>query len=156
MPCVQRFAFFVLRFSSYDVWVLAPCRGGRTLEVVSGDFARDAKGCKRGGLPIKGGNDPLGSGHAFVLPSCLAPFRLLSPRMGCSRVALLLLSLEEHGLVEIGTFQPSFGFKDFRRAARLHSLTNGQFGGEKQAGLRHPPRPHLQGSSSSLLRRRES
>jgi hypothetical protein len=32
-----------------------PCRGGRTLEVVSGDFARDAKGCKRGGLPIKGG-----------------------------------------------------------------------------------------------------
>jgi hypothetical protein len=156
MPCVQRFAFFVLRFSSYDVWVLAPCRGGRTLEVVSGDFARDAKGCKRGGLPIKGGNDPLGSGHAFVLPSCLAPFRLLSPRMGCSRVALLLLSLEEHGLVEIGTFQPSFGFKDFRRAARLHYLTNGQFGGEKQAGLRHPPRPHLQGSSSSLLRRRES
>jgi hypothetical protein len=32
-----------------------PCRGGRTLEVVSGDFARDTKGCKRGGLPIKGG-----------------------------------------------------------------------------------------------------
>jgi hypothetical protein len=55
--------------------------------------------------------------------------------MGCPSVALLLLSLEEHGLVEIGTFQPSFGFKDFRRAARLHSLTNGQFGGEKRAGL---------------------
>jgi hypothetical protein len=156
MPCVRRFAFFVLQVSSYDAWVPAPCRGGRTLEVVSGDFARDAKRCKRGGLPIKGGNDPLGSGHAFVLPSCLVPFRLLSPRMGCPSFALLLLSLEEHGLMEIGTFQPLFGFKDFRRAARLHSLTNGQFGGEKQAGLWPPPRPQLQGSSSSLLRWRES
>jgi hypothetical protein len=27
--------------------------------------------------------------------------------------------------VEVGTFQPSLGFKDFRRAARLHSPTNG-------------------------------
>jgi hypothetical protein len=76
--------------------------------------------------------------------------------MGCSSAALLLLSLEERGPVEIGTFQPLLGFKDFHRAARLHSLTNGQFGGEKQARLRPPPRPQLQGSSSSLLRRRES
>jgi hypothetical protein len=76
--------------------------------------------------------------------------------MGCSSVALLLLSLEERGLMEIGTFRPSLGFKDFRRAARLHSLTNGQFGGEKQAGLQPPPRPQIQGSSSSLLRRRAS
>jgi hypothetical protein len=37
--------------------------------------------------------------------------------------------------MEIGTFHPSLGFKDFRRAAQLPSLTNGQFGGEKQAGL---------------------
>jgi hypothetical protein len=133
-----------------------PCRSGRTLEDVSGDLARDAEGCKRGGLPIKRGIDPLGSGHAFVLPSCIAPFHLLSPQMGCSSAALLLLSLEERGLVEISTFQPLLGFKDFRRAARLHSLTNGQFGGEKQAGLWPPPRPQLQGSSSSLLRRRES
>jgi hypothetical protein len=36
--------------------------------------------------------------------------------MGCPSVALLLLSLEERGLVEIGTFQPSLGFKDFLRA----------------------------------------
>jgi hypothetical protein len=75
--------------------------------------------------------------------------------MGCSSAALLLLSLEERGLVEIGTFQPSLGFKDFRRAAPQHYHTNGQFGGEMQAGLRPPPRPQLQGSSSSLLRRRE-
>lgn len=58
--------------------------------------------------------------------------------------------------MEISTFQSLLGFKDFRRAAQLHSLTNGQFGGEKQAGLRPPPRPQLQGSSSSGLRRRES
>jgi hypothetical protein len=103
----------------------------------------------------KRGIDPLGSDHAFVLPSCIAPFRLLSPRMGCSS-ALLLLSLEERGLVEIGTFQPSLGFEDFCRAARLQSLTNGQFGGEKQAGLRPLPRPQLQGSSSPRLRRRSA
>jgi hypothetical protein len=76
--------------------------------------------------------------------------------MGCSSAALLLLSLEERGLVEIGTFQPLLGFMDFRRAARLHSLTNGQFGGEQQAGLRPPPRPQLQGFLSPGLRRRES
>jgi hypothetical protein len=104
----------------------------------------------------KSGIDPLGSGHAFVLPSCIAPFHLLSPRMGCSSAALLLLSLEKRGLVEIGTFQPSLGFKDFRRVARLHSLTNGQFDGEKQVGLRPPPSPQLQGSSSSGLRRRSA
>jgi hypothetical protein len=76
--------------------------------------------------------------------------------MGCPSVALLLLSLEKRDLVEIGTFQPSFSFKDFRHAARLHSLTNGQFDGEKRAGLRPPPRPHLQGFSSSGLRRRSA
>jgi hypothetical protein len=106
----------------------------------AGDFARDAKGCKQGGLPIKGETIPWAVAMPSSSPHALL-FRLLSPRMGCPSVALLLLSLEERGLVEIGTFQPSFGFKDFRRAARLHSLTNGQFGGEKQAGLRPPPRP---------------
>jgi hypothetical protein len=45
--------------------------------------------------------------------------------MGRTGVTLLLLSLEERDLVEIGALQPSHGFKDFRHAARLHSLTNG-------------------------------
>jgi hypothetical protein len=58
--------------------------------------------------------------------------------------------------VEIGTFQPLLSFKDFRRAARLYFLTNEQFGGEKQARLRPPPRPQLQGSSSFGLRRRSA
>jgi hypothetical protein len=30
------------------------------------------------------------------------------------------LSLEERNFMEVGTFQPSFGFKDFHHAARLH------------------------------------
>jgi hypothetical protein len=79
--------------------------------------------------------------------------------MGSACVAFISL-WEERNLVEVGTFQPSLGFKDFHQAARLHPLTNGhqdsdhQFdGGEKQAGLRPLPRPQLQGSSSSLLGR---
>jgi hypothetical protein len=35
------------------------------------------------------------------------------------------LLLEERNFVEVGTFQPSFGFKDFHHAARLHSLAGG-------------------------------
>jgi hypothetical protein len=41
---------------------------------------------------------------------------------------LLSLPLEERGLVEVGTFQPSLGFKDFYHVARLHFLTNGRPG----------------------------
>jgi hypothetical protein len=35
------------------------------------------------------------------------------------------LSLEERNFVEVGTFQPSFGFKDFHHAARPHPLADG-------------------------------
>jgi hypothetical protein len=73
--------------------------------------------------------------------------------MGGARVAFVLLSLEERNFAEVGTFQPSLGFKDFHQAARLHPQDGDhQFdGGEKQAGLQPLPRPELQGSSSSLL-----
>jgi hypothetical protein len=70
------------------------------------------------------------------------------------------LSLEERNSMEVGTFQPSFGFKDFYHVARLHPLAGVtqdgdlQFdGGEKQAGLRPLPLPQLQGFSSSVLGR---
>jgi hypothetical protein len=43
--------------------------------------------------------------------------------MGSARVAFVSL-WEERNLAEVGTFQPSLGFKDFHQAARLHSLTN--------------------------------
>jgi hypothetical protein len=35
------------------------------------------------------------------------------------------LSLKERNFVEVGTFQPSFGFKDFHHAAQPHPLAGG-------------------------------
>jgi hypothetical protein len=46
------------------------------------------------------------------------------PRMGDAR-SPFALSLEERNFVEVGTFQPSFGFKDFHHAARLHPSAGG-------------------------------
>jgi hypothetical protein len=48
--------------------------------------------------------------------------------MGGTRVAFVLLLLEERDLAGVGTLQPSLGFKDFHHAAWLHSLTNGHPG----------------------------
>jgi hypothetical protein len=45
--------------------------------------------------------------------------------MGGTRVAFVLLLLEEYDLAGVGALQPSLGFKDFHNASRLHSLTNG-------------------------------
>jgi hypothetical protein len=78
-----------------------------------------------GRVAFKKGSTPLSGSHAFALPSCIAPFHLPSPRMGSARVAFVLLLLEERNFVEVGTFQPLLGFKDFHQAARLHPLTNG-------------------------------
>jgi hypothetical protein len=46
------------------------------------------------------------------------------PRMGDTR-RLSALSLGERNSAGVGTFQPSFGFKDFHHAARLHPSTGG-------------------------------
>jgi hypothetical protein len=46
------------------------------------------------------------------------------PRMGDARNPSVL-SLEGRNFVEVGTFRPSFGFKDFYHAARPHPLTGG-------------------------------
>ena len=67
---------------------------------------------------------PLKGNHVFALPSCIASFHLPSPRMENSRNPSAL-SLEEHNFAEVGTFQPSFGFKDFHPAARLHPSAGG-------------------------------
>jgi hypothetical protein len=45
--------------------------------------------------------------------------------MGCTRVAFVLLLLEERDLTGVGALQSLLGFKDFHHAARLQSLTNG-------------------------------
>jgi hypothetical protein len=68
---------------------------------------------------------PLGGNHVFALPSCIASFHLPSPRMGSARGSSVLSSLEERNFAEVGTFQPSLGFKDFHQAARLHPLAGG-------------------------------
>jgi hypothetical protein len=78
-----------------------------------------------GRVTFKKGVTPLDGSHAFALPSCFVSFHLPSPRMGSARVAFVLPSLEERNFAEVGTFQPSLGFKDFHQAARLHPLTDG-------------------------------
>jgi hypothetical protein len=55
----------------------------------------------------------LDGNHVFVLSSCIAPFHLPSPQMGSARGSSVLSSLEERNFAEVGTFQPSLGFKDF-------------------------------------------
>jgi hypothetical protein len=73
MPRVRRFAFFVLRISSYDVWVPTPVSWGENPGECQWDFARDAKGCKRGGLPIKGGSIPWAVAMPSFSPHALRP-----------------------------------------------------------------------------------
>jgi hypothetical protein len=85
-------------------------------------------GMRVGRAAFKKGVDPPGDGHASALPSCIAPFHLPSPRMGGTRVAFVLLLLEERDFAGVGALQPLLAFKDFHHAARLHSLTNGHPG----------------------------
>jgi hypothetical protein len=76
-----------------------------------------------GRVAFKKGATPLDGSHAFALP--FMPSHLPSPQMGSVRIAFVLLSLEERNFAEVGTFQPSLGFKDFHQAVRLHPLTDG-------------------------------
>jgi hypothetical protein len=79
-----------------------------------------------GRVAFKKGATPLDGSHAFALPSCIVSFHLPSPQMGSARVAFVFLSLlEERNFVEVGTFQPSLGFKDFHQATQLHPLADG-------------------------------
>jgi hypothetical protein len=73
---------------------------------------------KRRATPLKGN-------HVFALSSCIVSLHLSNPRWGGARGSPAWSSLGEHNFAEVGTFQPSFGFKDFCRAARLHPLAGG-------------------------------
>jgi hypothetical protein len=68
---------------------------------------------------------PLKGNHVFALPSCIASFHLPSPWMGGAHGFSASSLSEEHNFVEVGTFQPSFGFKDFHWIARPHPLAGG-------------------------------
>ena len=74
------------------------------------------------------GSALLGGSHAFALPSCIVPFHLPSPQMGCTCVAFFLLLFGERDLVGVGALQSSLGFKDFHHAARLQSPAGGHPG----------------------------
>jgi hypothetical protein len=65
---------------------------------------------------------PSKGNHVFALPSCVVSFHLSSPQTGGARGSSALSSLGERNFAEVGTFQPLFGFKDFRQAARLLPL----------------------------------
>jgi hypothetical protein len=78
-----------------------------------------------GRVAFKKGGDPLGWQPCLRTPLM---HRVLSPsepldgeRPRCFRLAVL----EERNFAEVGTFQPSLGFKDFHQAARLHPLADG-------------------------------
>jgi hypothetical protein len=70
---------------------------------------------------------PFGRQPCLLPPLCVVSFRLPSPRMGGIR-RLSASSLGERNSVGVGTFQPSFGFKDFHHAARSHPFTGGHPG----------------------------
>ena len=53
-------------------------------------------------------------------PYALRPSTFRAPGWGVPASLSSLLSLEEHNFTEVGTFQPSLGFKDFHQAAWLH------------------------------------
>jgi hypothetical protein len=81
-----------------------------------------------GRVAFKKGSIP----RAVAMPShslhASRPSTFRAPQMGGTRVAFVLLLLEERDLAGVGALQPSLGFKDFHHAARLHSLTNGDPG----------------------------
>jgi hypothetical protein len=125
--CAPRAAVWLLLSwaSLHDAWNPAPVSWGEDLGACWRRLSLHWLRTQVGRVAFKRRVTPLEGNHVFALPSCIAPFHLPSPRMGSARVAFVLLSLEERNFTEVGTFQPSFGFKDFHQAARLHPLTGG-------------------------------
>jgi hypothetical protein len=77
-----------------------------------------------GRVAFKREGDPLERQLCLRAPLCIASLHLSSPQMGNTRNPSAL-SLEERNFARVGTFQPSFGFKDFHQAARPRSLAGG-------------------------------
>jgi hypothetical protein len=81
-------------------------------------------GAQVGRVAFKRRVTPFGRRPCLRVPLCIVSFHLPSPRMGDTR-RLSASSLEERNSVGVGTFQPSFGFKDFHHTARLHPSAGG-------------------------------
>jgi hypothetical protein len=102
---------------------------------------------------------PLKGNHVFALPLCVVSFHLLSPRWGTLAVLppCRWRNATSRKLVPFSHRSASRIF--IRQPGRIPSPVVTQdgdhqlLGGEKQAGLRPPPLPQLQGCSSSVLGR---
>jgi hypothetical protein len=108
----------------HDVWDPAPAPWGVNLGACWRRFDLQRLRAQVGRVAFKRGATPLEGNHVFVLPTCVVSFHLPSPRAG-GAWSPSVLSPEERNFVEVGTFQPSFGFKDFHHAARLHPFAGG-------------------------------
>jgi hypothetical protein len=108
----------------HDVWDPAPAPWGENLGVCWRRLNPQRLRTQVERVAFKRGATPLEGNHVFALPSCIVSSHLPSPRAGDARNPSVLSS-EERNFVEVGTFQPSFGFKDFHHAARLRPLAGG-------------------------------
>jgi hypothetical protein len=117
--------WLVLPFASlHDAWDPAPVSWGEDLRARWRRLSPRWLRTQVWRVAFKRRVTPLEGNHVFALPSCVASSHLPSPQMGNTRSSSAL-SLEERNFAEVGTFQPSFGFKDFRQAARPHPLAGG-------------------------------
>jgi hypothetical protein len=82
-------------------------------------------GMRVGRAAFKKGSIPRAVDMPPHSPHALCPSTFQAPRMGSTRVAFVLLPLEERDTAGVGALQTSLGFKDFHHVARLQSLTNG-------------------------------
>jgi hypothetical protein len=121
-----RGGFFCSRLACMTCGTQPPRRGGggENLGACWRRLGPRRLGAQVGRVAFKRGATPLEGNHVFALPSCIVSSHLPSPRAGGARNPSVLSS-EERNFVEVGTFQPSFGFKDFHQAARLHPLAGG-------------------------------
>jgi hypothetical protein len=125
--CAPRVAVWLLLSwaSLHDAWDPAPVSWGEDLGACWRRLSPRRLRTQVGRVAFKRRVTPLDGNHVFALSSCVVSSHLPSPRMGSSCIAFVLLSSEEHNFTEVGTFQPSLGFKDFHQTARLHPLAGG-------------------------------
>jgi hypothetical protein len=127
VACTARawqFGFFSSGPACMTCGTQPPRRGGENLGACWRRLDPQRLRAQVGRAAFKRGATPLEGSHVFALPTCIMSFHLPSPQAEDARNPSVLSS-DERNFVEVGTFQPSFGFKDFHQAARLHPLTGG-------------------------------
>jgi hypothetical protein len=123
-PRARRFGFFSPGSACMTCGTQPRRRGGENLGACWRRLNQQRLRAQVGRVAFKRGATPLEGNHVFALPSSIVSSHLPSPQEGDAR-SPFALSLEGHNSVGVGTFQPSFDFKDFHQAARLHPLAGG-------------------------------